>query len=415
MNRFSWQSLISQFFARSHQKNRQSKLRLSVLGLGSLGLLLLTTAPCAALEIRVAIKQNVGSLIVGSSEDAELKDGSGNVLGNLTGRKAFEAQAVSGAVSVDGKQAGQLKIVPKTDSGLVFIGDRWYRGQVRLAKTSSGFTAINHVDLEDYLASVIGKEMYVSWPQAALQAQAVASRSYAMYKIKRKKTELFDLLSTTTSQVYGGIEGEAPSTLEAVGATKGQVLTHQGKIIEAVFHSSSGGHTENSEHVWMSAVPYLRGVPDYDQEAPVYEWQANFTAAQLRQRLPGVGTIKALLPLQTSPTGRVKKMRIMGDYGSQVISGNQLRKALGLKSTLIQQVQPNYGLVAGQSISGSPNGFSIQGRGYGHGIGMSQWGAYGMATQGKNYREIIQHYYPGTTLNILPTTINISVQKDQVF
>lgn len=400
MNRMSWPSFINQRFSNTSKTTFQSTLKASILGLGSLGLSLLISSPSFALEIRVAIKQNIGSLTVGSSEAAQLKDGSGRVLGSLTGQKAFQARAVSGAVSVAGKQAWQLNIVPQTDNGLVFIGDRWYRGTVRLAKTSSGFTAINQVNLEDYLASVIGKEMYVSWPQAALQAQAVASRSYAMYKIKRKKSELFDLLNTTTSQVYGGIEGEAPSTLEAVGATKGQVLTHQGKIIEAVFHSSSGGHTENSEHVWMSAVPYLRGVPDFDQQAPVYQWQANFTAAQLRQRLPGVGNIKAFVPVQTSPTGRVKKMRVMGDYGSQVISGNQLRKSLGLKSTLIQ-VQPNYGLVAGQVI-GAPNGFSIQGRGYGHGIGMSQWGAHGMATQGKTYRDIIQHYYPGTTLNIMP-------------
>ena len=355
-------------------------------------------APSLALEIRVAIKQNVGNLTVGSSTNAQLKNGKGQVLGSIEGMKALEAQAVPGAVAVNGKRAWQMNIVPETEDGLVFIGDRWYRGTVKLTKTSSGFTAVNKVDLEHYLASVIGKEMYVSWPQAALRAQAIASRSYAIYKIKKQKTALFDLLNTTTSQVYGGVESEAPSTLEAVSATSGQVLTHQGKIIEAVFHSSSGGHTENSEHVWMSAVPYLRGVPDYDQQAPVYQWQANFTASQLRQRLPGVGNIKALIPVQTSPTGRVRKMRVQGDRGSQIISGNQLRKSLGLKSTLIQ-VQPNFGLVAGQPGSGSPNGFSIQGRGYGHGIGMSQWGAYGMAQQGKSHQEIVQHYYPGAIVS----------------
>jgi stage II sporulation protein D len=403
MNRLSWSTRINQTIQRKLRANYSSKLKYAIGGLGSLGLLLLISPSCLALEIRVAIKENVGLLTVGSSEEAELKDGSGNLLGILTAKKSFQAQAVSGAVNVNGKQAWQVNIVPKTKNGLVYIGDRWFRGKVRLAKTSSGFTAINQVDLEDYLASVIGKEMYVTWPQAALQAQAVASRSYAMYKIERKKSELYDLLNTTTSQVYGGVEGEAPSTLEAVAATRGQVLTHQGKIIEAVFHSASGGHTENSEYVWMSAVPYLRGVPDFDQNAPVYQWQANFTAAQLRQRLPGVGNIKALVPVQTSPTGRIQQMRIMGDYGSQVISGSQLRKSLGLKSTLIQ-VQPNFGLVAGQSFAGAPDGFSIQGRGYGHGIGMSQWGAHGMATQGKTYREIVQHYYPGTTINIIPGT-----------
>lgn len=376
-------------------KTQASLKKLSRVGLGALGLWLAIAVPGLAVDVRVAIRRDVEALTIGSSESAQIKNGRGQVIGNLTAKKAVRAQAVAGAVALNDKQAWQLEVVPETDDGLVFIGDRWYRGKVRLARTSTGLTAINHVDLEMYLASVIGKEMYVSWPQAALQAQAVASRSYALYKIQRQQNKLFDLLSTTTSQVYGGVEGEAPSTLEAVAATEGQVLTHSGKIIEAVFHSSSGGHTENSEHVWMSAVPYLRGVPDYDHEAPVYQWQINFTASQLRQRLPGVGNIRALIPVQTSPTGRVKKLRVQGDAGSQTISGRQLRKSLGLKSTLFQ-VQPNFAPVAGQPVA--LNGFSILGRGYGHGIGMSQWGAHGMANQGKNYQEIVQHYYPGTIL-----------------
>ncbi|MEM9136478.1 MAG: SpoIID/LytB domain-containing protein [Cyanobacteria bacterium P01_F01_bin.42] len=376
-------------------KTQASLKKLSRVGLGALGLWLAIAVPGLAVDVRVAIRRDVEALTIGSSESAQIKNGRGQVIGNLTAKKAVRARAVAGAVALNNKQAWQLEIVPETDDGLVFIGDRWYRGKVRLARTSTGLTAINHVDLEMYLASVIGKEMYVSWPQAALQAQAVASRSYALYKIQRQQNKLFDLLSTTTSQVYGGVEGEAPSTLEAVAATEGQVLTHSGKIIEAVFHSSSGGHTENSEHVWMSAVPYLRGVPDYDHEAPVYQWQINFTASQLRQRLPGVGNIRALIPVQTSPTGRVKKLRVQGDAGSQTISGRQLRKSLGLKSTLFQ-VQPNFAPVAGQPVA--LNGFSILGRGYGHGIGMSQWGAHGMANQGKNYQEIVQHYYPGTIL-----------------
>ncbi|MCM1984125.1 SpoIID/LytB domain-containing protein [Lyngbya confervoides] len=369
--------------------------------LGSMALLFLGGSPSLAREVRVAIQQNAQSLTVGSSTPAKVLDGTGQVLGTIKGLEALQAEAVTGAVNLAGKRAWQLVIVPEDESGLVFIGDRWYRGQARLIRTSDGFVAVNQVDLEDYLASVIGKEMYVSWPLEALKAQAVASRSYAIFKMQKPKSSLFDLLSTTTSQVYAGIESEAPSTLEATAQTRGQVLTYQGKVIEAVFHSASGGHTENSEYVWSSAVPYLKGVPDFDQEAPVFRWTANFTAAQMRQRLPGVGNVRALVPIQSSPTGRLKQVKIVGDAGSQVLSGTQLRKALGLKSTLIE-VQPQFGLVAGQATTVLPTQFQISGRGYGHGIGMSQWGAHGMAQQGKTYQDIVQYYYRGTQIVTQP-------------
>ena len=126
-------------------------------------------------------------------------------------------------------------------------------------RSSSGITVINDLNLEDYVASVVGKEMYPIWPLEALKAQAVAARSYAVFQQQHPKYQRFDVLSTTTSQVYAGLDGEANTTQAAAQATAGQVLTYQGKVIESVFHSASGGHTENSEDVWMRAVPYLRG------------------------------------------------------------------------------------------------------------------------------------------------------------
>ncbi len=393
---FLLKTLSAGLFAHPQRSNRS----LTSVLIGTLWLWLSWISPSLAQDIRVAIQQNIETLTVGSSTPAKVVDGLGKEVGQLQELNSFQAAAVPGAVQLGAMRAWQLQIVPEGENGLVYIGDRWYRGTVRLVRTSSGFKAINHVNLEDYLASVLGKEVYTTWPIESLKAQAVASRSYAAYKLKKQKNQPYDLGRTTSSQVYGGIESEAPSTIEAVVATRGQILTYGGNVIEAVFHSSSGGHTENSEQVWQSAVPYLRGVPDFDQEAPVYKWTANFTAAQLRQRLPGVGNIKALTPLQTSPTGRVKTMKIQGDGGSQVISGQQLRKALGLKSTLILST-PQFGLLAGSLQGADPQQFTIQGRGYGHGIGMSQWGAYGLAKQGKTYQEIVQHYYPGTALQTL--------------
>lgn len=372
--------------------------RLTGGGVGAMLLWLMINAPSLAAPLRVAIRESVSSLTVGSSTPAKLVDGLGRPVGQIPAMEGFEAEAVSGAVAIKDSRAWQLTVVPEGD-GLVFIGDRWYRGNVRLMRTSQGFMAINQVDVEDYLASVIGKEMYVTWPIEALKAQAVASRSYALFKQKKRGKESYDLLSTTSSQVYGGLDGEAPSTREAVKSTRGQILAYNGQVIEAVFHSSSGGHTENSEQVWSSAVPYLKGVEDFDQNAPVYQWTVNFTAAQLRQRLPGVGNIKALTPVQTTPNGRVRQIKITGDAGSQTMSGDQVRKALGLKSALFTaEPQSQAGLVAGTPTVGAPSTFVVSGRGYGHGIGMSQWGAHGMAQQGKTFQEIVLHYYPGTQI-----------------
>ncbi|MGB8700371.1 MAG: SpoIID/LytB domain-containing protein [Thermosynechococcaceae cyanobacterium] len=370
-----------------------------ILGCFGIGLGLLLATPAMALEIRVGLRQDTDAITVGSSTPAQLIDGKGRVLGQIPELQGFSATAVSGGVSLASKHAWQIALKPK-EGGFVYVGDQWYRGQVKLVRSGGGLTVVNQLNMEDYLASVIGKEMYPTWPQEALKAQAVASRSYAMFQKQRPKYSLFDVASTTASQVYVGIAGEANSTQDAVKATSGQVLTYQGKVIEAVFHSASGGHTENSENVWTGTVPYLRGVPDFDQTAPVYQWTLMLTAAQMRQRIPGIGDIVALTPVKTSVTGRVQLMKVKGNQGDRLMKGSDLRTALGLKSTLFS-VKPDFGLVAATAGTGKPVSFAIDGKGSGHGLGMSQWGAYGLAQQGKTYRDILTHYFQHTTLKTI--------------
>jgi stage II sporulation protein D len=379
--------------------------RLKVAGLNFAGLKvtrlwvlfwLILAMPAAAQEIRVGLSQGASDVMVGSSGPTSLLDGNGRVLGQMPSLQGFSATATSGGVSVAGKKAWQITLKPK-ENGFIYAGGRWYRGEVNLIRESSGMTVVNRLNIEDYLASVIGKEMYNTWPQEALKAQAVASRSYAAFKLQRPKYKLFDVLDTTTSQVYVGLEGEANSTQEAVKATAGQVLMYQGKVIEAVFHSSSGGHTENSENVWQNIVPYLRGVTDFDQPSPSYQWTLNLTAAQLRQRIPGVGDILSMTPVKTSATGRIQMLKVQGNRGNRLIKGTEARKALGLKSTLFT-AKPEFGLVAGKAGASKPTGFLLSGRGHGHGLGMSQWGAYSLATQNKSYKEILMHYFQGTSL-----------------
>ena len=167
-------------------------------------------------------------------------------------------------------------------------------------------------------------------------------------------------------------------------------MSYNGKLILAAFHASSGGHTENVENVWSQPKPYLRAVPDYDQGTPAYQWVERFSAQDMSRRISGVGNVLSMTPERISPFGRVLTMKVTGDRGSRAMSGAALRQVLGLKSTWFT--------VTTEGSNSSPTTFRVEGRGFGHGLGMSQWGAYNMARQGANYQQILRHYYQGANL-----------------
>lgn len=292
------------------------------------------------------------------------------------------------------------------------LKQRGYRGRLQVLVGGSGLRAINHVGLESYLPSVVGSEMPASWPQAALRAQAVAARTYALRQLK--PADLFDLSATVSSQVYKGVDAETPSTREAVLSTRGQVLMYGSSLANAVFHSSSGGATENSGDLWSQQLPYLVSVPDFDQASPVQAWQQRLEPEQLQQAFAEIGGAQRIDVLSTTSTGRVRQARVSGPSGTLVVSGAQLRSRLGLRSTMVR-----FELVASELAALPPlpllpeqyevGGFQPQvqlplpsllavGRGYGHGVGMSQWGALGLAQRGQSYDQILRHYYRGTEL-----------------
>lgn len=346
---------------------------------------LMAIAPAqASVLLRIAIENQVSQIKVGSSTRAIVRDTSGRTLGELPGMTAYMANSSGSGVALQNWQANQIYIQP-TGDGYVFIGDRWYRGAINLVRTDGGLTAVNNVNLEHYLYSVIGAEMSPNWPLEALKAQAVAARSYALYQRERGSNPTYDLGDTQGWQVYKGLESEATSTYAAVDATAGQVMVHNGKIIEAFFHSSSGGHTENVEEVWTEARPYLRGVPDYDRGAPVYEWSTSVSVSQLSNLISGVGNIVSMQPEKTTKTGRIITMKVIGDSGQRAIDGEQIQRLLGLKSTRF-------------SIQKANGVFQVYGKGFGHGVGMSQWGAHNLALSGANYQQMLYHYYQNASL-----------------
>ncbi|HIK46100.1 MAG TPA: SpoIID/LytB domain-containing protein [Leptolyngbyaceae cyanobacterium M65_K2018_010] len=357
------------------------KLSLGLSCLGWLGALPVQ----AAVEMRVAVVERLDRVSVGSSTPAIVKNTAGQGIGQIPQGRSVVVTVAGGTLRLADWQ-GQAFWVEPANGGHVFINNTWYRGRVLVMPVEGKVTAINWVDLEAYLYSVLGAEMPASWPQEALKAQAVAARSYALYQRDRGAANAFDVGSTTAHQVYKGLASEAPSTVAAVNATRGQVLTYGGRVIEAVFHASSGGRTENVEDVWQKPVPYLRSVPDFDQDAPVYRWSETFSTSQFEQRVRGVGRLRAVSIERVTPQGRVVSLRLQGTQGTRTLSGTELRQALGLRSTLF-------------SISLQGDTIRVDGRGFGHGLGMSQWGARGLALQGYSYAQILAHYYLGAVLS----------------
>ena len=355
-----------------------------------------------------------------------------------------------GSLLLDGLGQAPSVRVSTDDPRGVWLGKRRYRGDVLLLPRNGRVMAINRLGIEAYLPSVVGSEMPESWPLAALQAQAVAARTYALRQ--RGKKGDFDVKATVASQVYKGLESETPSTRDAVDTTRSLVLVHGGRLINAVFHSSSGGATEPSGEVWRRQLPYLVSVRDHDDHSPVHRWNKRFDDSELQRLFKETGGVDGVRVLSTSSTGRVRSARIRGPRGSLVLSGRELRQRLGLKSTMVRfdmvrddgfERSPEMPLESSPSREPSdliglwsdsasgfsepadpglappplppppppplqsplsyhdgPNSFVLEarGQGYGHGVGMSQWGAHGLAEQGADFRQILLHYYRGVQI-----------------
>ncbi len=354
-------------------------------------LLLMTIAPAQATQLRVAVAQKVAQINIGSSTTAIVSDGAGKKIAELQPQSGLTARFSTGAgfpltskaeIEVGDAKLTQLWVTPQ-QGGYIWIGDRWYRGKVQILPVDQKLVAINHVDLEQYLYSVLGAEMSTNFPAEALKAQAVAARTYALYRRQSSSKKLFDVDSTQASQVYRGLSSEANTTQAAVNATLGQIMLYQGKPILAAFHAASGGHTENVEDIWSSQLSYLRGVPDYDLGTPGYEWTKTFSNTELSQSLK-INQVKSIAPDKTTQFGSVVSLKVIGDT-SQTFTGSQIRTALKLRSLRF-------------TITPTPDGVTFTGRGYGHGLGMSQWGAYNLANKGMKYTNILSHYYQGVDL-----------------
>ena len=223
--------------------------------------------------------------------------------------------------------------IRSSDRRGIWVGKKRFAGKINLFVLDNEILIVNELRLEKYLSSVVGSEMPTKWPMEALKAQAIASRTYAL---KQKGNKLFDIDSTQRNQVYNGLESRTNKTGKAVKSTRSLVLIYENKLINALFHSSSGGMTENSEDVWENQYPYLSSVKDFDKNNSKLRWEKRFSNAELQKLFPRIGGIKQIEILDITNTGRVKNVNIQGDHGSDQISGVEIRKRMNLKSTLVR-------------------------------------------------------------------------------
>ncbi|MBE9502916.1 MAG: SpoIID/LytB domain-containing protein [Proteobacteria bacterium] len=280
------------------------------------------------------------------------------------------------------------KIYPASSIGLqgrdIKVNGRGYAGEIILIKENGTLTVINKIDMETYLYGVINNEISSAWPMEAVKAQAVAARTYAFYKLNSKLDKPYFLESTVMDQVYSGQGSEDERARRAVNETKGEILFHKKVVAQALFHSSCGGHTEAAENVWGTDYPYLKSVEDrFCTDAPNYFWTYlssydNISSALAAAGYPP-GSSREIRVLERSESGRVVTVKI----DTFTLSGEDLRRIIGysrIKSTLF-------------NIELHDDNVVFSGSGAGHGVGMCQWGAKGMAEAGHSYRDILHKYY----------------------
>ncbi|MFA6384436.1 MAG: SpoIID/LytB domain-containing protein [Candidatus Omnitrophota bacterium] len=379
--------------------------RTSIVVISALVACLFRTACCSAQDsniIRVAILNDAVMARVSINGFYRIEDGeTREVL--ATGKNLRGAiTAFKLAVAINGKRYTQKTLSLRIDdSDALQVNGRRYHGQLTIKRVRNAMTLINYVDLEDYIKGIAVREISHYWPVDALKVHATVFRTYALYAMKQNVSRDFDVTSDVYSQVYGGTSAQRYRITDCIDDTAGDVLTYEGNIFPAYYHSTCGGSTEDAKALWNIDLPVLRGVACvYCSGSPHYSWKAKMSFADIAEKLGAAGvkvsTIKGIEALDTDPSGRVVDIALSVTRGEQVrISAKDFRNIIGpdiVKSSRFILT------VRGSSVS-------LTGTGWGHGVGMCQWGAYFMAKSGHSAAEILDFYYPGSKV------VNIHTQK----
>jgi stage II sporulation protein D len=338
--------------------------------------------------VRVLLKEGSGSVRLKVEGWTRLEEPQGKLVRRLSPGEEI-------LIAWDAKTGRSSRLQP--EGGLLWVEGRPYRGRIEVWRTSGGLQIINEIGLEEYVRGVMKGETPPDWPYEALKAQATVARTYALYERLKSPQALFHLHATTVSQVYRGVYGEDPRSDVAVQATRGVVLTYRGRIIPAFYHAASGGHTEDAVEVWEAKYPFIIGVEDsFSAIAPHHRWQVAVPLTEVRRALERagwrVGEIQRVEPVSQSRSGRVQRLRIWHSTGIIEMEGRLFRHLRGVDRLRCASFSAH---LKGREIT-------FIGRGWGHGVGLSQWGAKGMADLAYDYTQILKYYFPLAELMRLP-------------
>ena len=291
-----------------------------------------------------------------------------------------------------------VRIEPESDAAISVNGRR-LRGALEIVRQKDlTLLVVNHIDLEDYLRGVLSREAPDYWPPEALKAIAIAARTYAAYQRLTKAAVDFDVTGDVMSQDYGGKSGEKAATTRAVKATAGVVLAFQGRLFPTFYHSTCGGRTEHARVMGDFDLPPLQGgvACTFCSASPFFTWRRRLTRADIGWALRNspngsAGPVSRMVVTQRTPCGRVAEVTVVGARRTVRLTGYDLRALLGferIRSLLFSVIEDG-------------DAFVINGHGWGHGVGMCQWGAAELARRGLSAGEILAYYYPGAQLTSL--------------
>lgn len=357
-------------------------------------LLLLVPSAVSAVPVRVALVESARAIELRGAAIAV--DPLGRCDG--CGGRAWETDVVRAVVNGSQIEIGRRRAPGfrlRSDAAIRLNG-REYQGTLELLRNGEGVAVVNEVPLEEYVAGVVRAETGERWPAEALRAQAIAARTYAAHQRAATLGRPYHLVASTAHQQFAGRVPTTSPVWNAVSDTAGRVILLDGELFPAFYHAESGGYTEDPRQVFSPRMPALSAIRDeFGGVSPNFYWKFDVRlidlAEALRRNQLAVGRVRDVEVTERTPTLRVVALTVHGTAGSVTLRGVDFRRMLGyenVRSTLF-------------AVEIADGVARFVGRGYGHGIGMPQWSARAMAEQGYSAAQILDYYYPGTTLGSL--------------
>jgi stage II sporulation protein D len=338
-------------------------------------------------SVRIRLRKKVRKLSIDSQPDSHI------CVNNTYCKSTINIESSKNTLWINGKTMKGREILLTSQSPMRLVSgkyDKTVRGSIKIFIQEGRLTAINIIDIESYLYSVVPSESYPSWPIETLKAQAIAARTYALYQIEHRKKWTYDMVDNEGDQVYSGVNREHSKCTKAVNETKGMVLMQNNRPILAMYSANSGGFTASAKAIFNTHKSYLIAQKDtYSLKGKMAYWRRSFSGNQIETKLKKVGIhchgIKTIRAKSFGPSGRVLRAEIVDKNGSQIIrTRTTLKRALKLPEILFE-------------IKKKGREFVFDGNGFGHGVGYSQWGGAIMGDR-YSYSEILKFYYPGSEL-----------------